>query len=79
VSARPCDNFLYGFKGAPAARQRRAKTRREGSGREVIEQECVTVTGTARTKAGERWAHCPTWGAAAVSQLHNSGLAGSVV
>jgi hypothetical protein len=23
----PCDNFLYGFKGAPPARQRRASAR----------------------------------------------------
>jgi hypothetical protein len=28
---RPCDNFLYGFKGAPSARQRRASARQQRS------------------------------------------------
>jgi hypothetical protein len=33
------DNFLYSFKGAPAARQRRTQTQRRK--REVTEGECV--------------------------------------
>jgi hypothetical protein len=42
-----CDNFLYGFKGAPPARQAPGRwPRSQAGGREVIERECVTETGT---------------------------------
>lgn len=37
----PCDKFLYGFKGAPQARQRRAPARRDREGRELAERESV--------------------------------------
>jgi len=56
-------SFLYGFKGAPSARQRRAGSQAACREREIIERGCVIETGTtARTTAGERWACCPTLG-----------------
>jgi hypothetical protein len=34
-ATRTCDNFLYGFKGAPPARQRWASARHTAEGREL--------------------------------------------
>ena len=63
LSNPACENFLYGFKGAPPARHRRAGGPGRMQGREVIERGCVIERGTTtRTMAGRRWASWPTPG-----------------
>ena len=63
-----CYNFLYSlFQGRAFGTPAPSRWPGRKQGREDIERECVTETGTiARTTAGERWASWPIPGPAAM-------------
>ena len=63
-----CYNFLYGFKGAPPARQRRAGGPDASKGREAIERGCVTRDGHHQDQSGGAVGQLADSGAAAMSR-----------